>query len=218
MKPAVFTSWRVRGRGMTLIEVIVAMAVLSMVVLVLGASLRGISRSAQRVDQGVDAVDELRTGAAFLRELFARALPLRAPGPERGLLFDARPDALAWTAVMPARFGAAGRYAFRLAAEPAADGPPALVLRYAPLAEDAPAFPDWTTTESRVLAARIQRVEFGFGGEGVAQGWKAGWTDADKLPARVRIDLALADGTWPPLVLPLRTRPRGAFFSIGGAR
>ena len=209
---------RVRQAGMTLVEVIVAMAVLSLVVLALGASLRGISRSAERVEERVDAVDELRVGAAFLRELFSRALVLQVPGPPRQLLFDAQAGSLAWVAVMPARFGAAGRYTFRLAAEPAADGTQALVLRYAPLGSGAPVFPDWATTESRVLAAKVDQLQFGFGGEGMARGWQPAWADADKLPLRVRIDVATAEGPWPPLVLPLRTPPVGAFFSIGGAR
>lgn len=202
---------------MTLIEVIVAMAVLSLVVLALGASLRGISGSAERVEERVDAVDELRVASAFLRELFARALFVRAPGAERKPLFEAQADGLAWVAVMPARFGAAGRFAFRLAAEPAADGTQALVLRYAPLGGEAPAFPDWTRVESRVLAAKVDKLHLGFGGEGMAQGWKPDWTDLDKLPSRVRIDVALAHGAWPPLVLPVRTPPSGtAFFTIGG--
>ena len=132
---------RTRQTGMTLVEVIVAMAVLSLVVLALGASLRGISRSAERVEERVDAVDELRVGAAFLRELFSRALVLQVPGPPRQLLFDAQAGSLAWVAVMPARFGAAGRYTFRLAAEPAADGTQALVLRYAPLGSARRCFP-----------------------------------------------------------------------------
>lgn len=203
---------------MTLIEVIVAMAVLSLVVLALGASLRGISRSAERVEERVDAVDELRVGSAFLRELFARALVLQVPGPPRRLLFDTQADSLAWVAVMPARFGAAGRYAFRLAAEPAVDGTTSLVLRYGPLVAGVPSFPDWTAAESRVLAARIEQFRLGFGGEGMGRGWQPTWADADKLPSRVRIDIDTAAGPWPPLVLPVRTAPVGAFFSIGGAR
>ena len=41
---------RRRSAGLTLVEVVVALAVLSLVVLALGASLRGISQSALRVD------------------------------------------------------------------------------------------------------------------------------------------------------------------------
>ena len=202
--------------GMTLIEVIVAMAVLSLIVLALGASLRGISQSAQRVEQRVDGIDEMRVGVAFLRELFGRASVVRVPGPQRKLLFDASPVELAWVSVMPARFGAAGRYAFRLAVEPAADGSQALVLRYAPWPPDAQAFPDWAGAEWRVLAAHVDGLRLGYGGSGMAQGWRGDWVDAEKLPAHVRIDLGTSQGPWPPVILPVRTPPVGATFTIGG--
>ena len=206
-----------RSAGLTLVEVVVALAVLSLVVLALGASLRGLSQSATRVDERIEAIDELRVGAAFLREVFERTLPLRAAGPERRLLFDAQPQGLAWAAVMPARFGAAGRFAFRLALEPADDGSQSLVLRYAPLGGPAGRFPDWAQAEHRVLARRVEAFSLGYGGEGLAAGWQPQWTDVERVPPRLRLDVATAAMAWPPLVLAVRTpAPAGGRFTIGG--
>lgn len=204
-------------RGLTLVEVVVALAVLSLVVLALGASLRGISQSATRVDERVEAIDEMRVGIAFLREVLERCLPIRATGPERRLLFDAQPEALAWVAVMPARMGAAGRFAFRLALEPTDDGGRDLVLRYAPWTAPAGSFADWSQAEHRVLARRVEQLNFGYGGDGLAEGWQSGWTDPERLPPRLRLDLATAQGAWPPVVLAVRSpAPPIGRFTVGG--
>lgn len=206
-----------RPRGLTLVEVIVALAVLSLIVLALGASLRGLSQSADRVDQRVDAVDEMRVAVAFLRDVLERSSVVRTEGPESGLLFQADDLAMAWVGVMPARFGAAGRFAFRLAAEPLDDGSRALVLRFAPWSQDQGTFPDWSQVESRVLVNRVEEFSLSYGGQGLAEGWSTSWADREKLPPRLRLDLAVAGGAWPPVVLPVRS-PAAATpgFTIGG--
>lgn len=215
------TGRRRRLRGMTLVELVVAMAVLSMVALVLGASLRGLGDSAVRVDARVAAVDDMRVSASFLRELLARVsvASLRAgslePGRER--LFEAAADHVAWVAVMPARFGASGRYAFRLAAEPVSDQERALVLRFAPLDDQAGVFPDWHRAQTRVLAQGVRQLQVSYGGAGLESGWLQAWTRQDMLPPRLRLDVILEAGTWPPLVLPMRTlAPPRPIFTLGG--
>lgn len=205
------------SRGLTLVEVVVALAVLSLVVLALGASLRGISQSAVRVDERVEAIDEMRVSIAFLRDVLDRTLPLRAAGTERRMLFDAQAQSLSWVAIMPARFGAAGRFAFRLALEPAADGTGQLVLRYAPWTGPAGAFPDWAQAEVRVLAQRVDALSLGYGGAGLADGWQPAWVDVERLPPRLRLDLNTARLAWPPVVLAIRSPlPPSGRFTVGG--
>ncbi len=204
---------------MTLIEVIVAMAVLSLVVLVLGASLRGMAQSALRIDERVDTIDEMRVADAFLREIFGRMADVRVAPPAQRPLFAGKPAEVAWVAIMPARFGASGRHHFRLALEAADDGGPALVLRYAPWAGEA-VFPDWAQTSARVLVRRVERLGLGYGGQGVQAGWLATWADEERLPPRLRLDVTTSSGAWPPLIMPLRlqsARGAGGGFVIGGS-
>lgn len=216
---AVALSKPARARGMTLIEVIVAMAVLSLIVLVLGASLRGMAQSAQRIDERVDGIDEMRVAAAFLREVFGRVIESRPAPPGQRPPFTASPQEVVWVAVMPARFGAAGRHHFRLALEPAADGTPALVLRYAPWLDETTA-PDWPQAGARVLVHQVERLQLGYGGDGMGAGWLPDWTDAERLPPRLRLDLATASLAWPPLVLPVRVQSASGGaggFVVGGS-
>lgn len=211
---------KMRGaaRGLTLVEVVVAMAVLSLIVLALGASLRGLSQSAERVDARVQQIDEMRLTAALLRELLASVAAVRADGPQRALLFEAGPQHLAWIAVMPARFGPGGQHALRLAAETLDDGSQALVLRFAPWRGEAARFPDWTRAESRVLVHALDRLGLGYDGQGLLTGWESAWPRPQRLPARLRLDIQTQAAPWPPIVLPLRTPPpAGAGFVIGGS-
>ena len=58
---------RRRSPGFTLVEVVVALAVLSLVVLTLGATLRGLAQSSERVDRKVDAIDSRNVRTSSIR-------------------------------------------------------------------------------------------------------------------------------------------------------
>lgn len=207
------------ARGMTLVEVIVAMAVLSLIVLVLGASLRGMAQSAQRIDQRVDAIDEMRVTVAFLREVFGRLADARGSATDQGLIFSAcNPAEVTWVAAMPARFGAAGRHHFKLALEEAADSTPALVLRFAPW-QGATERPDWSGSGARVLVRDVRRFEMSYGGQGMQSAWRAQWEEERQPPPRLRLVVETANQSWPPVILPIRVqmaRPGSGRFVIGG--
>ncbi|ODU10759.1 MAG: hypothetical protein ABS84_01945 [Rubrivivax sp. SCN 71-131] len=206
------------GLGLTLVEVMVALAVLSLIVLALGASLRGLAQSGERVDRRVAAIDEMRLSAALLRELLATALPERRADAGRAPRFAARADGMEWIAVMPPRHGAGGAHAFRLAVERLDDDSTALVLRYAPWSAQDAIRPDWSTAASRVLAHGIERLAVSYGGQGLNAGWQPAWPAGERLPPRVRLDVTPAAGAWPPIVLPLRVPARaGGQFVIGGS-
>ena len=102
-----------RLRGFTLLELLVVMGLLSAVMLALGAALRTIAQSEDRVDRRLAQADELRVASAFMRTTLGRVSARKmAPAPASGaspVLFAAAPEALAWVGVMPARYGQGGR-------------------------------------------------------------------------------------------------------------
>jgi general secretion pathway protein J len=207
------------ARGFTLVEVLVAMTLLSLVMLALGAALRTMGQTEQRVDLRLQRSDEARVATQFLSSVLGRVSARKSAVPTAAgtslYLFSGAPGAVAWIGVMPARHGAGGRYYFRLAPETLAGGQ-ALVLRFVPWTPDS-GFPDWSAAQSRVLAADVSSLSLSYAD---AMGtWADGWAQADKLPARVRLDLQTGAGRWPPLIVPMRTLPaadggRGGF-SLG---
>ncbi len=194
--------------GFTLVEMVVAMALLSLIMLVLGSSIRSMGASAERVEARTASIDEMRVATAFLREIVGRTAAQRVEAPGTGLLFAGAPGAMSWIGVMPARFGAAGRHFFRLAVEQTSDGTPGLVLRFIPWRWEQKALPDWSQADSRVLVRNVSEVSLAYEGGGVSGGWLPAWpADEKRLPQRLRLLLSAAGSEWPPVILALHPLP-----------
>ena len=213
-----------RQRGFTLVEVLIAVALLSLVVLGLGGALRGVAQAEEKIDQRLARADEMRMASNFIRMTLARPSLRRVAPPPPGrptVVFGAAADSVAWIGVMPARFGAGGRYFFRLAQEPLEEGA-GLVVRFTPWTPESKGFPDWARAESRVLVRDVTRLQVRFfDPEAKPAAWRQDWTAEDRVPDRVLLELETARGAWPPLFVPLRPLPAsdpssaGAVFGAG---
>ncbi len=210
--------------GFTLLEIIVVMALLSLVMLGLGASLRSFASTEARVDARLERAHEFRAVVRFVQSVADRvASDKRTKDVAAGaspFWFVGEAQSMVWIGIMPARFGAGGRYFFKLAAEPV-DGGQALVLRFSPWVPESD-FPDWAQAESRVLVADLQAVQFRYlDARSPELVWLEAWTPIDHLPAK--LSLTIADGRleWPDVVVSLRdlALSRGitsGFAGIGG--
>jgi general secretion pathway protein J len=199
-------------RGFTLVEVLVATSLLALLALGLASAMRSMGQTETRLDQRLQAADEMRVATQFLRSVLGRVSVRRSSAPTQAgasvHLFAAAPDAVAWIGVMPARHGAGGRHFFRLGLEPV-DGAMALVLRFVPW-NGVALFPDWSGAQSRVLVARVARLQIEYGAEGPAGlAWQPTWTEPQKVPERVRLSIGLPAADWPPLTIALRPLPLG---------
>ncbi|MEP6823832.1 MAG: prepilin-type N-terminal cleavage/methylation domain-containing protein [Ramlibacter sp.] len=195
------------GRGFTLVEILVAMTLLSVVMLALGAAMRTIAQTETRVDERLARADEMRVASGFLFSILERVSVRKSDVTTKVggslYLFVGAPDAVMWIGVMPARYGAGGRYFFRLALESTGGGR-GLVLRFVPWVGTA-VFPDWTGAASRTLVSNASGLQIGYGDDTNANsGWTRQWSVADRLPGRIRISVSSATGAWPYLIIPMR--------------
>ena len=201
------------ARGFTLIEVLIALTLLSLLMLALTGALRAMGQTSERVEQRIEAEDDYRIAQAFLRDILAQASArvsdqMAAGGAQRAVFFAGQPAALAWIGIMPARHGLGGRHYMRLALESGAGGSD-LVLRYAPWS-GAPTFADWTVAPAQSLVRGVQGLRLRYQHPLTGQ-WLPAWPPADLPPgANVflpsAIELAI-DGpvpTWPPIIVTLR--------------
>lgn len=193
-----------RARGFTLLELLVVMALLSLLMLGMGSALR----STARVEQGVDArlarADAMRVTSEFLRTVLSRV------SARQGVPSEARPDAHAfagsadslwWLGVMPARHGAGGMHHFRLGIEAAG-----LVLRYQ--AWRGEALPDWDRAESQLLLAGATRLALRFEDDRhMPSRWVDDWTAPEALPRRVSLAVGTPSEAWPAIVVQMRLLP-----------
>lgn len=211
-----------RMSGFTLVEILVAMTLMSVVMLALGAAMRTIAQTEERVDQRLQRADEMRVATSFLSATLERISARKSAAPTQVgsslYLFAGAPNAVMWVGVMPARYGAGGRYFFRLALDN--QGPNrALVIRFAPWSASA-VFPDWAVAESRVLVANATGFGLEYADEdGSSVAWLPQWPHAQRLPSRVRISLRTPAGDWPSLTIAMRQLPAGdggrGGFSLG---
>lgn len=199
-----------RAGGFTLLELLVVMALLSVVMLALGAALRTIAQSEDRIDRRLTRTDEFRVATAFMRTTLGRVSDRKVvasvePG-AGSVLFAGNGEAVAWVGVMPARYGAGGRNFFRLAVE-TVDGAGALVLRFIPWS-DVATFPDWSQAEMRVLVTDVTSLAIKYEDAfEVPSVWGPEWPFKDRLPQRVELTVQTAAGFWPSLVVAMRPMP-----------
>ena len=196
-------------RGFTLLELLVVMGLLSAVMLAMGAALRTIAQSEDRIDHRLAQTDEMRVANAFIRSALGRVSAREAPssatpGATPGPLFAAAPDALAWVGVMPARYGQGGRHFFRLGIE-TVGAETALVLRFLPWTGAAAGFPDWSQAEPLVLVRGAVALQVRYeNARAVPSVWASEWNQTKYVPARVALSLQTSVGAWPDLVVALR--------------
>lgn len=199
--------WHRHARGFTLVEILVSITLLALVMLALGGALRGIVQTDDRVSDRRARLDDFRTASGFLKSAVGRiwsqkTLAAQGQG-QNAFLFQGGAAAMAWVGVMPPRYGAGGRYFFRLAAEPR-EGRMALVIRFAPW-RDVQGFPDWSAADSRVLTDDVTAFSISYEDDQTEpRQWGAVWPIPDRLPDRVNIRVVTALSAWPDLVLPMR--------------
>ena len=202
-----------RLRGFTLVEVLVAMVLLSLLMLALTGALRAMGQTEERVEQRVAAADDYRAAVNLLNDVLGQVSARRFPSQQAGTppqmpFFQATPDALAWVGVMPARYGLGGRHYLRLAVEPGEGGSGQLVLRYAPWT-GAPGFSAWPQAHAQVLAAPVQALSLRYQDPATGQ-WSPVWPPPGVaftalpptlLPGAVAVQVEGPEPAWPPLVI-----------------
>lgn len=197
-------------QGFTLLELLVTMALLSLLMLGMASALRTMAQTEERVDARLAQADEFRVATGFLRSIVGQVSARKNAAPlaqgASPYLFSGTSTALSWVGIMPARYGAGGRNFFHLAVEPV-QGVATLVIRFFPWTDSAE-FPDWGQAESHVLVRGVTSFDLSY--EDARQSeplWVHAWERTDGLPDRVRMELQTDTGPWPVWVAAMRSLP-----------
>jgi len=194
------------SRGFTLVEVLVATALLSLVMLGLLTAMRSFAQTETRIDERIRIDDDLRVGDRFLRTVMSTVSPrLRstAAGAPKQIDFAGGADDMRWIGVMPARHGAGGLYRFHLYLRPAGAGEPgALMLEFTPYVAGFEAPLDPGAVQSRVMLAGVAEIRLRYQDDlRSGEQWLADWPHPDRLPKRIGLSVAGATHPWPELVV-----------------
>ena len=200
-----------KSRGFTLVELLVAIMILTLFMTASMGAVRIASRSWAAGQERTDATEELRGAADFLRRQFAQ-LPLATvgEGDEERLLFVADERHVMFVAPATQFSHGAGLMTYVLAADE--DGErQKLTLRYAPYDPGRETVDPDTFSEPLVLATGFSTIGFQYYGAPTEDDdltwWPLWQDDAEQLPRAIIIrtrEEGETDG-WPDLVFALRS-------------
>jgi len=194
-----------RARGFTLVELLIALTLISLISVFLFGGLRYTEQTAARGMKLLDRASDLGLAANFLRATFSDARPLpEAPNntadDTRDIAFSGRADEIALTSVPPPHLASSGFYRVEIALNRKTH---ALTARWSPLAAGAND-PDYTVPPVSTLLDGVSRVEFGYFGTEygeAASAWHDTWEAQRALPRLIRLRIDFDDGSAAPAVV-----------------
>jgi len=197
-------------RGFTLLELLVAVMILTLMMTVAFGAVRLGSRSLEAGIKRANASEEVRTVSDFLRRQFAQMIPISVGDDEVAqIAFAGDQNSIRFIAAARRHPAFAGLLVYTLDTEEYADVQ-RLVLSYAPFDPGAGNLREAKSGQHLILADGFATISFEFFGKKAADSlplWHTEWPDDEEnLPELVRIRLvAMNDiGNWPELVLKIR--------------
>lgn len=193
--------------GFTLVELLVAIAILALLATLLVGGLRFGTRAWERADVHADIVSEVQIVQAFLRRRISEAAPVRKQGQSDKPVvdFDGERTHLSFVTVMPVHLETGGYARLDLDFRPDLGK---LLLRWQPYDFSGGAKRS-ADAETRVLLDGVAEVSFAYFGSAAddtdqASAWQNEWKGRGRLPALIDLRVRfVASGLrhWPDMVV-----------------
>ena len=227
MTAAVTAPMKRAVRGFTMIELMIALVLLSLMAAVLFGSLNLAGRSSEAGTAKAESTSGMRLAGEYLRTQLAAQHPQRMHKiQESPLLFGGDADQLRYAAAMPGRVGLGGvwYYRLKLATVEGRQKPSLIVERTIPDV-NALDMPEFVDADRSVLADDIKELKIAYYGVNTgasvdeAPTWRDKWDDPQNLPQLIRVDVTPEKGNaWPTLVIAPREAPEAGCRSWDATR
>jgi general secretion pathway protein J len=199
-----------RALGFTLVEMLLAMTLMSMLMALAYGGLRASTRSTERGQVILEESSRIRMAHQFVRTQLNQMIPLvfmESEDQEQRSIFEGSSDRIRYVAPMPGYLGFGGPQVQELTFLRGEEGL-VLVISHALLQ----GFDEAKLYERApiVLLDRIDQAEFQFLGldeEGELSAWSNVWEDPEKLPLAVSLDIEFIEEVyvrWPLLTASVR--------------
>lgn len=217
--------------GFTLVELVIALALIGLISLLLFAGLRLGTRAWEGVETMAERIAEPRVAVDFLARALTQARPAQIMfDAEQVLIFSGDEETLEFVAPLSEHVGTPGLYILRLSLERGErlqlvltrwllhpdvlegfggipewepfDGGTSLTADTGPLDEDLAAGAFGTT----LLLDEVAEFEISYFGDGDGlqeSEWQSEWLDEYRMPQAVRVQLATEEQAWPDMLIRL---------------
>lgn len=221
-----------RNRGFTLVELLIALALIGLITLLLFSGLRLGSRTWEAVDVAAEQIGGLRLAHGFLTRTLAQAQIANATVDAVSVaIFGGDAEQIEFVAPLSQHVGIPGLYVLRLTLEDTRDAQSLVLTRWLlhpeilagndevppwePLAKDETGSPDALDSELDTADGAFGRTlilehvavfevrYYGIADEETEPDWHEDWFGQSSLPTRIRIRLTTTAQTWPDLVIAL---------------
>jgi len=206
-------------RGFTLIEVLIAMTLLSIMVILLFSSLRMAAESWNAGENKIIEVNKKAVVYQFFKRHLATIKPVSLQAAEDGSMpepgFQGQNQFMRFVAGLPASSARKGLQIFTVGFD--TDFPSSLMVTLSPYQQN---LAGQTSPEKVVLLENVKNYSFSYFGsmdETGNSGWQEQWTILDRLPQLIKVSIVLDDDSlWPEMVFPVRINtPADATISVG---
>ena len=195
-------------RGFTLIEVLIAMTLLSIMVVLLFSSLKICADSWGKGESKITDVNEIAVVYNFFQRDLSVAKPLwnDLSPEERIFSFQGKAQSMQFVSAFPASAGRPGLQLFSLYLQEEEDNDQVIKVTltpFFPVAEGE----EWHKEEVTLIKHVSEFTLAYFGSvDGVSEGsWVEEWTNKDAMPRLVKININLENGIyWPEMIIDLK--------------
>ena len=195
-------------KGFTLLEVLVALVLISFLLVMLYGSLYAGARNWHAGEVRARDNDDKRLVLSFIRRITGEAVPMfQVDRQGTRVMFRGDDASLQFVSRLPAHHAGSGIYLLKLAAED-----DELLLRYTPLSREKAIFDEGVFVEAEQISL-LENIEtinldyFGRDVPGAEPAWHDRWDNEAFLPELIRLTIhAYEPGAWPPLVIAVRSR------------
>lgn len=197
-----------RMTGFTLMEVLGALVLLTLLLLGVYSGIRSATHTVQAGTQKIEQLDEVRSAQMFLRRELEQAMtqPIAHDDSGNSIFFVGSSDDMRFVAPMPDYLGVSGLQLIEIKLVSGGDKGKQLVASLAVLPPDGSK--PKPMGDPQVLVDGVVDGSFSYRGldqQGQPMDWQGDWKFAGTMPNIVAIKLALQNGReWPQLSAPLR--------------
>jgi general secretion pathway protein J len=201
-----------KSAGFTLVEVIIAFALLAMLASMMFTGFRFATQATDKGNTRNEMHEDMRRSQDFLRQHLEEMLPLRYQK-ELGqpLRFKGDGERIVYIAPVISRVAEGGIQWWELGAR-GAGAERILALRRVAFTGDESATPEFNDNASSTLAQNIEKVKFSYFDQPDKQlsgNWTDNWTDEQRLPNLIRVNVTSAGGReWPEFIVAPQLSPR----------